>query len=154
MLSRIDSFADSCRAYSPGANINGILVQEQVKAGQEILLGVTCDQAFGPMLLCGMGGTGAELFRDTALYPCPLGKEEAMDMLRSLKIWPLFEGFRGAAPLDSEALAGLMELISQYAAAHKNDLAELDLNPVFVYEKGHGVCAADALIVLKEDDIQ
>ena len=69
-------------------------------------------------------------------------------MLKSLKIWPMFEGWRGAAPLDTDALTNLMVSVSNYAVKHKNDLAELDLNPVFVSD--NGVCAADALIVLKQ----
>ena len=75
-------------------------------------------------------------------------------MLESLKIWPLFEGYRKAAPLDADALASLMVKVSDYACAHRNDLAELDLNPVFVYEKGQGAFAADALLILYEDDVQ
>ena len=71
-------------------------------------------------------------------------------MLKALKIWPMFEGWRGAPAVDADALAELMVSVSNYAVEHKNDLAELDLNPVFVREKGKGVCAADALIVLKD----
>lgn len=139
---------ESCLAFHPDARINGVLIQEQLSPGQEILIGITCDELFGPFLLAGMGGTKAELFRDTALCPCPVNKKEALSMLRKLKIWPLFEGFRGAPPLDADALSDLMVTISEYAAAHKNDLAELDLNPVFVYEQG--AVAVDALIIQKE----
>lgn len=141
----------SCRSYAPDAKIEGVLVQQQIPAGEEILIGVSCDEMFGPVLLCGAGGTRTELFQDTALYPCPLNKAEALSMLRSLKIHPLFDGFRGAPALDADALAELMTAVSDYACSHRNDLAELDLNPVFVYEKGKGVCAADALIALYKD---
>ena len=140
---------ESCRNFLPDAKVSGVLMQEMVSGELEILLGITCDPLFGPLLLCGMGGIYAELFKDTALYPCPLNKEEALRMLRSLKIWPMFKGYRGKPALDSDALAELMVSVSNYAVTHKNDLAELDLNPVFVKEKGTGVCAADALIVLK-----
>ena len=141
---------ESCKAYKPEAKVNGVMMQEMVSGKLEVLIGITCDPLFGPLLLCGMGGIYAELFKDTALCPCPLNKDEAMKMLKSLKIWPMFEGWRGAPALDADALADLMVSVSNYAVAHKNDLAELDLNPVFVREKGKGVCAADALIVLKD----
>ena len=139
---------ESCKAYKPDAKLNGVMMQEMVKGELEVLIGITCDPLFGPFLLCGMGGIYAEMFKDTALYPCPLNKEEALNMLKSLKIWPMFEGWRGAAPLDTDALTNLMVSVSNYAVKHKNDLAELDLNPVFVSD--NGVCAADALIVLKQ----
>ena len=144
----------NCRKYDPDAQIDGVLIQEQLPFGQEILIGVICDPLFGPSLLCGMGGIQAELFQDTVLSPCPLSKQDALNMLGSLKIWPLFEGYRKAAPLDADALASLMVKVSDYACAHRNDLAELDLNPVFVYEKGQGAFAADALLILYEDDVQ
>lgn len=141
----------SCKVYAPNARINGILVQEQAAKGTEVLVGVTNDRQFGPLLLVGLGGVFAEALKDTALYPCPMTQEEALQMLRTLKSWPLFTGWRGAPPLDTEALSRLMAAVSDYACAHKETLAELDLNPVFVYEHGKGVCAADALIVLREE---
>ena len=73
-----------------------------------------------------------------------------MNLLRQLRAWPLLNGFRGAAPKDVEALADLMVRVSQYAAAHP-ELQELDLNPVFVFEKGAGVQIADALMAETED---
>lgn len=142
---------DSCRAYRPEADITGVMIQEMIPAGTEVILGVKNDRQFGPMLLAGLGGVFTEVFRDTALYPCPLGKEEALAMLRRLKGWKLLAGYRGAAPRDTEALADLMVKVSDYAAAHRNDLKELDLNPVVVFEQGKGVCAADALIVRYEE---
>ena len=71
-------------------------------------------------------------------------------MLRRLKGWKLLAGYRGEAPRDVDALADLMVKVSDYAVAHKDDLKELDLNPVLVFEQGKGVCAADALIVRYE----
>lgn len=143
---------ESCKAYRPDARINGVMLQEQVPQGTEILIGVTNDRQFGPLLLAGLGGVFAEVLKDTALYPCPLTEAEALAMLQSLKSWPLFTGWRGAPALDAPALARLMAAVSDYACAHKEELAELDLNPVFVYEEGKGVCAADALIVLRDEN--
>lgn len=138
---------ESCCAYKPDARIQGILVQEMVPAGMEMIIGVMNDAQFGQMLLVGMGGIFVEVFKDAALYPCPVNHAEAKKMIQSLKAYKMLTGYRGSTPCDIEALADMMVKISQYAAETKETLAELDLNPVFVYEEGKGVCAADALIV-------
>ena len=105
------------------------------------------DPQFGPMVLCGLGGVFVEVFQDAALYPVPLGREEALGMIRSLKGYKLLTGYRGGKEGDVEALAELVVQIAAYAAANKDTLAELDINPVFVYPKGEGAAIADALIV-------
>lgn len=138
---------ESCCVYKPDARIQGILVQEMVPAGMEMIIGVMNDAQFGQMLLVGMGGIFVEVFKDAALYPCPVNHAEAKKMIQSLKAYKMLTGYRGSTPCDIEALADMMVKISQYAAETKETLAELDLNPVFVYEEGKGVCAADALIV-------
>ncbi len=135
----------SCKAYNPNAKIDGVLVQEMVPAGTEIIIGVNNDRMFGPMILVGLGGIFVEVFKDVALYPAPLNKDEALDMLKKLKAYKLLEGYRGSAPKDIDALADLIVKVGDYAAANKDSLKELDLNPVFVYEKG--VKAVDALVV-------
>ena len=100
-----------------------------------------------PMLLVGLGGVFVEVFKDTALYPAPLNKTEALDMLKSLKAYMLLCGYRGSKPCDLDALADCMVQISHFAAAERDSIRELDLNPVFVYEQGQGIYIADALIV-------
>ncbi len=131
----------------PGAATDGVLVQEMAPIGVEMIIGVTNDKQFGPMLLVGMGGVFVEVFKDAALYPAPLNHEEAVGMLKKLKSYKLLTGYRGAKPCDIDALADMMVKIGDYACAHKDELKELDLNPVFVYPEGEGVCAVDALIV-------
>ena len=135
----------SCKAYSPNAKIDGILLQEMAPQGTEIIVGVNNNSLFGPMLLVGLGGIFVEVFKDVALYPAPINKEEALEMLAKLKAYKLLTGYRGSAPLDIDALADLLVSIGNYAVANKDTLKELDLNPVFVYEKG--VKAVDTLIV-------
>ncbi len=142
-----DQILASCRAYRPDAEIEGILVQEQAPKGVEMMIGITCDTHFGPMLLAGMGGVFVEVFKDAAMYPCPLSKQEAEDMLRSLKAYKLLRGYRGSEPCDIDALTDIMVKISQYAMSRRDELKELDLNPVFVYPEGKGVSIVDALVV-------
>ena len=140
-----DEIMANAKLKCPDARIDGLLVQKMAPAGTEILIGVSVDPQFGPMVMCGLGGVFVEVFKDVALYPAPFGKKEARKMLESLKSYKLLTGYRGAPPRDVEALAETMVKVSEFAAAHKDDLAELDINPVFVYERG--LCAVDALIV-------
>lgn len=138
---------ESVTQKRPDAEINGVLMVPMLKAGVEMLVGVSNDPQFGPMLMTGMGGVFVEVFKDVALYPAPVNKEEAYYMLKSLKSFPLLNGYRGSKPCDIDALCDTMVKISQYAAANKDSLKELDINPLFVYPKGEGVGVADALIV-------
>lgn len=145
-----DAIHASCKSYKPDAKIDGILVQEQVEKGVEMIIGITSDVHFGPMLMVGMGGVFVEVFKDAAMYPCPLNKEEALRMVQSLKAYKLLNGYRGSAPCDIDALTDVMVKISEYAMIHRDELKELDLNPVFVYPEGKGVSIVDALIVKQE----
>ena len=116
-----------------------------------VIIGVTNDKQFGPMLLVGMGGVFVEVFKDAALYPVPLNKWEARAMLEKLKSYKMLTGYRGSKPCDIEALTDMMVKIAGYAYEHRDEIKEMDLNPVFVYPEGEGVCAVDALIVKYTD---
>ena len=140
---------ESCTAKCPDAVINGILMQKMLKAGTEVIVGVTVDPSFGPMVLCGMGGVFTEVFKDVSLRPAPLTREDAFAMISSLKAYKLMTGYRRQPELDVDALAELLMGVGRFAVDHRNDLAEMDINPVFVYPKGEGVAAADALVILR-----
>lgn len=146
-----DNILESCRAFAPQARLEGILVQQMAKPGLEIILGVKNDRQLGPMLLVGLGGVFVEVFRDTKLIPCPICEAEALDALKSLQSYCLLTGYRGSKPCDVQALAKLMVQVSEYAVANKNVLKEMDINPVYVYEEGQGVCVLDALIVKEKE---
>ena len=146
-LEAFDAIMASCRAYKPEARLQGVLIQRMLPPGTEMLIGVTVDPEFGPMVMVGMGGVFVEIFRDVALYPAPLGIQEARAMLESLRAYRLLEGYRGEKRRDIDALCRLIVQVSDYAAAHADTLRELDLNPVFVYEEGQGVAVIDALVV-------
>lgn len=130
------------------AKINGILMQEMLPQGLEIIVGVNNDPSFGPMILCGLGGVFVEIFEDVSLYPAPLNHNEARKMIQSLKGYPLLDGYRGGKKLDIEALADLIVKVSDFAVENKDIVSEIDINPVFLYEEGLSV--ADALILVKE----
>ena len=138
---------ENVQRHKPDARINGVLVVKMLKPGVEMLLGVNNDPQFGPMVMVGMGGVLVELFKDVALYPAPLNRSEAMEMLKSLKSYRLLTGYRGSQPCDVDALCAAIVGIGTYAAENRAVLKELDVNPVFVYPQGEGVAIADALVV-------
>ena len=131
----------------PAPVVEGYLVQEMAPRGLELVVGVQDDAQFGPMVMVGLGGVFVELLRDTALAPAPVSPAEAMRMLLSLKGRALFDGFRGAPPVDLAAVADLVARVSDFAADHRAEVAEIDLNPVICGQDGPRV--VDALIVRK-----
>lgn len=141
------------RRHCPHADVHGVLVQAMAAPGLEMIVGIQSDPTFGPMLLAGLGGTGAEALRDAALAPIPLGADAARDLLARLRGKALLEGCRGSPAADSEALIDLMLALSAFAADHAGRVAEVDLNPVLVHARGEGVSVVDALIVLHQDSI-
>ena len=138
---------DSVSSKRPDAKINGILTVPMLKSGVEMIIGVNNDPQFGPMVMVGMGGVFVEVFRDVALYPAPISKAEALDMLRSLKSFKSLNGYRGGAKCDIDALCDTIVSIADFASANRDTLKELDINPLFVYPEGEGVGVADALVV-------
>jgi acetyl coenzyme A synthetase (ADP forming)-like protein len=121
----------------------GFLVQEMVRDGLEMLVGVNHDPTFGPILLVGMGGTLVELLSDVAVRIHPLTDADVEDMLASLRAGPLLYGYRGSEPVDVEALKALLFRVSALVEAVP-EIDELDLNPVFVRRRG--VTAVDARV--------
>ena len=137
-------------AAKPGARIEGVLVQAMARRGTEIILGVTRDADFGPMLMVGLGGIHVEVLKDVAFAPVPLGRDEALDLIAELKGAAVLDGVRGAPPADRAALAELIAALSRFAADHADAVAEIDLNPVIVHPAGQGLTVVDALIVKEQ----
>jgi acyl-CoA synthetase (NDP forming) len=129
------------------AQIDGVLVQAMARRGQEMILGITRDPVFGPMLMVGLGGIHVEVLKDVAFAPVPLDIDDALALIGELKGAALLDGVRGARPADKPALAELMVALSRFAADHAEQIEEIDLNPVIVHEAGEGLSIVDALIV-------
>jgi acyl-CoA synthetase (NDP forming) len=137
----------SAEQANPDAAISGVLVQAMARPGQEIILGVTRDATFGPMLMVGLGGIHVEVLRDVVFAPVPLGSDEALSLLAELRGAAVLDGARGAPPADRTALAELIATLSRFAADHAELIEEIDLNPVIVHPQGQGLTVVDALIV-------
>ena len=144
-----DTIMTSCAKNAPDARLEGVLLKPMLKTGAEMIIGISNSRQFGPMLMVGMGGVFVEIFKDVQLAPVPLSKAQAMKMIKALKAYPLLCGYRGGAVCDVDALAELMVKIGAMAAEGKDEIKELDLNPVFVTEDGASI--ADALLVRYEE---
>lgn len=136
------------RAYARDADIRGVLVQKMARPGVELIAGIARDADFGPIVMCGLGGTLAEVMGDVAFAPAPLSQMQADAMIQKLKAARLLAGTRGAAAKDRAAFAGLLLRLSRLAWDARDLVAEIDLNPVIVHEQGLSV--VDALIVQRD----
>jgi acetate---CoA ligase (ADP-forming) len=136
----------------PHATIDGILVQEMVEGGVEFILGMTYDETFGPLVVCGAGGITVEVFKDAAVLLPPFTAEEASAAIASLKVATLLDGFRGAPPRDVDALVDCCVRFGDFVAATDGQYAAIDLNPVLVCARGRGVRIADALMETRGGD--
>lgn len=150
VAARMTAMADEVEARA-GVRPQRFLVQEMVRGGAELILGLNRDP-LGTAILLGAGGVTAELFQDTTLQLLPpggaLGREEALGMVRALKSWPLLDGYRGRPKADVEALVSAIVAFSQMAAQLGERLVEAEINPLFVLPAGEGVRAADGVAVL------
>lgn len=136
---------NSAKKYKPDARIEGVLVQEMVTEGQEILIGVSRDPVFGPVLTVGLGGIYVEVLKDVALRLPPVSLVEAKEMVDELKSVSILKGTRGKQALDIEALADCLVRLSWLAVDLQDRIAEIDINPLRVLPKGARV--VDALVV-------
>jgi acetyltransferase len=127
-----------------------VIVQPMVQGGVEMLLGIVNDPDMGPLIVVALGGIFTELFRDIAIRPVPVSKDEAYRMVMSLKGKDLLLGARGRPEADVEEFARVVERVSFLARDSSDRIAELDLNPVMVLPKGQGVKAVDLLVILKD----
>jgi acyl-CoA synthetase (NDP forming) len=117
--------------------------------GVEMIVGMHRDPQLGPVLLLGLGGVTAELFKDTALRLLPVDRPTVRDMIRSLKAWPLLDGYRGRPKADVQALEDAVLRFAAMAQQLGERLMDAEINPLFVLEEGRGVRAADGVTILK-----
>jgi succinyl-CoA synthetase beta subunit len=134
-------------AYDTGIALDGVLIETMGARGLEMIVGAKNDPDWGPVVLAGFGGVTAEILKDVALITPDLGEEQIIAALMGLKNAPLLAGWRGAPALDVQALAGLIRQVAAVMVANPR-LLELDLNPVILGPKGHGLLALDALMLV------
>lgn len=133
------------KSIGRGNEMQGVIVQEMIPGGVEVIVGVTQDPSFGSLMMFGMGGMHTELFRDVTFRIHPLTDVDTREMIRSVKAYQLLEGWRGSKPSDIKALEGLLMRISAMVE-DLPQIVELDLNPVKVLEQDKGYIVVDARV--------
>ena len=134
-------------AAHPAAHVRGVQVQKMITGGQEVIVGVTRDPTFGPLVMFGLGGVYVEALADVSFRLAPLTVADAWEMLDEVRSARLLTGLRGAPAADRAALVDAIVRVGQLAADHP-EIAELDINPLLALPEGQGVIAVDARIIL------
>jgi acyl-CoA synthetase (NDP forming) len=137
---------DNVKKHNSSAKIAGMLVQEMAPAGIEVIVGSIKDPQFGPAVMFGLGGIFVEILKDVALRVAPLTEDEATEMISEVKAYPLLKGYRNTPPADIKAITKILLNTSKLVMDHQ-EIKELDLNPIMVYEKG--AKTVDARIILE-----
>ncbi|MDD1669639.1 MAG: acetate--CoA ligase family protein [Methanomicrobiales archaeon] len=135
-----DDILSKVKKRMPDAMIEGIIVEQELPKGLEVLIGGKTDPTFGKVITFGLGGTLVEILRDVAIRLLPLGREEAREMVREIRGYRLIAGYRGEPPKDEAEVVSILVAAAEMFA--RGDISEFDLNPVVLYEKG--ACAVDA----------
>ena len=144
------AYDDILRAVSqnhPQAVVQGVSVQKMARPGVEVIIGMSKDAQFGPVLMFGLGGILVEVLKDVSFRIVPLTKRDAGEMIREIKGYPLLEGYRGQEPVDVSNLEELLVKVSGFVEQNP-EVKELDLNPIFAYSDG--AVAVDARVILDE----
>jgi acyl-CoA synthetase (NDP forming) len=142
-----DGIMQSAQQKFPQARIEGISVQRMAKPGIEVIMGMTRDPSFGPVLMFGLGGILVEVLQDVAFGIAPLEKKDAAEMINEIKGRKLLEGYRGQDPADKACLENMLLRLSAFVDG-RPEIAEIDMNPVFA--RNDGATVVDARIILTD----
>ncbi|MCG8333974.1 MAG: acetate--CoA ligase family protein [Proteobacteria bacterium] len=145
--SAFDEIMNACTSQFPEADIEGISVQGMAEPGTEVIIGMTNDPSFGPVLMFGLGGVFVEVLKDVSFRIVPIEKVDASEMISEIKGRKLLEGYRGHDPADIPFLEDMLLKLSNFVD-NTPGIQEIDMNPVFAYKSGAMV--VDARIILEE----
>ena len=123
----------------------GFFVQQYIEGGREIIIGANREEGLGHLIMFGMGGVQVEILKDVTFSISPISDREAWEMVRSIRLYPVLAGYRGEAGVDQDAIVEILQRTSQLVTDHPM-IREMDLNPVFVFEKGKNAKVVDARI--------
>lgn len=137
---------ESVAAQAPTAHIEGITVQPMARTGVEVIIGMSKDPTFGPVVMFGLGGVLVEVLKDVAFRIVPLSPRDAQEMIHDIKGLPLLTGYRGTPPADLAALQHVLLTLSNFVASTP-EVKEIDLNPIYAYPDG--ALAVDARMILE-----
>src|SRR5436190_1336901 len=140
-----DKIVANAKKYDAKAHILGVQVQQMLGGGQEVIVGAVTDPSFGKLVAFGLGGVLVEVLKDVTFRLAPASKDDALSMLDGIAAAPILKGVRGSDPVDRQALARIIQNVSQLVSDFP-EIAEMDLNPVFATRRG--AIAADVRIVV------
>jgi acetyltransferase len=149
LITAFNEVMANAKKYNKKARINGVLIQEMVVGGTEVIIGVKNDPQFGPTIMFGLGGIFVEILKDVAIRVAPITKEDALEMIQQIKSYNILAGARGRKRADIDAIADVLVRVSRMANQLEGYISELDINPLLVLPEGEGVRVADALVIQK-----
>lgn len=142
----VENILENVKRRMSNAKIDGVIVQEMIKRGYEVIIGGLRDQQFGPVVAFGLGGVFVEVLKDVAFDIAPIEPEEALSLIKSIKGYRILLGYRGKPPANLESLANVLSKASQFLWEYRRYIKEMDLNPVIVTSKNSYV--VDSRIIL------
>jgi acetyltransferase len=143
----MSSFKKMARKF--GQEKPGFILQKYLEIGKEVIIGAKGNEGLQPTIMFGLGGVFVETLKDVQFRLAPLSQEDAFEMIRSIKGYPILEGTRGEKAVDIEKLTEILMRFSQLNSDFP-EIGEMDLNPVFAFEKGKGAVVADARLKIKK----
>jgi acetyltransferase len=149
LVGAYEEIVHNAQEYNPRANIRGVLIQEMVQDGREVIVGLSRDPQFGPTVMFGLGGVFTEVVDDVSLRVIPIHRSDAEEMIREIKGFKILEAFRGRPKADIESLIMTLLTISKLAEDLGDIILEMDLNPLLVFDEGKGAKILDASAVLR-----
>ncbi|MFA6089339.1 MAG: acetate--CoA ligase family protein [Candidatus Woesearchaeota archaeon] len=144
-----DRFSNIIREKCPNAKVDGILFQEMA-SGMEFIVGLKKDTTFGHVVMFGLGGIYVEVFKDVTFRVCPITNDDALQMIKEIKSFPLLNGVRGSKPVDINVIANTLVSLSNIVSEHPN-IEEIDLNPLIV--SGNGTNIVDVRILTPDGNL-
>ena len=141
-----DEIVSAIKKNEPSAKIHGVSVQNMARPGVEVIIGMSKDPQFGPVLMFGLGGILVEVLKDVSFRIVPLNKRDAREMIKEIKGYPILEGYRGQEPADVAVLEDYLLKVSDFVDG-RPEIKELDINPIFAYSDG--AVAVDARVILE-----
>lgn len=151
LRSGYDDIIREAKQHRPEATIDGVLVQEMVQGGTEVIVGVSRDPLFGLTIMFGIGGILVEILRDVSLRVLPITSDDAEDMIQEIKGYKVLQGYRGRPKADIAAITDVLLKISRLSGDFKGSLVEIDINPLIVLSEGNGAKAVDIRLVLTSE---
>lgn len=143
-----DEVIRNLKSYDSKTEVTGVLIQEMITSGTEVIIGTTTDPQFGPVIMFGLGGIFVEVLEDVSFRVLPITSNDAEEMVKEIKGYKVLEGFRGKPRTDQRAIIDILLKVSRLSTEMRDWVAELDLNPVIVLAEGNGAKAVDVRLIV------